>query len=162
VINEDGQVETTPSTENSLSQAHVVAVLPFLNTTNNLEVEYLADGITDNLINNLSRIATLRVMSRSTDFRYKSKDVDTQQAGKELKANAVLVGKINSRPSGITIDVELIDTATGWQLWGESFNADNNDILEIQDAISRQLLTTLRLSLRGVEEKRVSTRYTEN
>src|ERR1044071_4539425 len=143
-------------------QRTVVAVLPFTNSTGDPDVEYLADGVTDNIINNLSRVAKLRVMSRSAIFRYKTKELDAQQIGRELGASAVLVGKINARPSGVAISVELVEASTGWQLWGESFDCDSKDILEIQDAITRQLLISLKLQLSGDEEKRVTARYTEN
>src|SRR5262249_31988016 len=146
----------------SNAQGPVVAVLPFLNATQDEQLEYLADGLTDNIINNLSRVTQLRVMSRSAVFRYKSRDTDPQQAGKQLGANAVLVGKINSRPNGIAVGVELVNTSNGWQLWGQSFDSGNEDLLGIQGAITRQLLAALKLSLTGDEEKRVTARYTEN
>ena len=140
----------------------VVAVLPFLNCTGDLDWEYLADGLTDNLINNLSRVSKLRVMSHSAVARYKVMDLDPQQAGIELGATAVLVGKLNLRNSRIAICVELVDVSTGWQLWGEGFDSQSQDILQIQDAITRQLLAALKLQLTGEEEKRVTARYTEN
>jgi DNA-binding winged helix-turn-helix (wHTH) protein/tetratricopeptide (TPR) repeat protein len=145
-----------------VAQGAVIAVLPFINASRDQEVEYLADGVTDNLINSLARVSKLRVMSRSAIFRYKTKELDPQQIGRELGASAVLVGKINSRPSGMVISVELVEAATGWQLWGESFDCQSKDILEIQDAITRQLLCSLKLQLSGDEEKRVTARYTEN
>lgn len=98
----------------------VVAVLPFTNVLGDPEVEYLVQGITDNVINNLSRISKLRVMSRSTVLRYRTKEIDPQQAGRDLGAQVVLVGKINSRPGHNVIDVELVDASTGWQLWGRA------------------------------------------
>ena len=145
-----------------VSQCPVIAVLPFINATTDLSVEYLADGVTDNIINNLSRVSKLRVMSRSAVFRYRMKEFDPQQIGIQLGATAVLVGKINSRPAGIAISVELVETATGWLLWGDSFDCESKGILEIQDAITRELLATLELQLTGDEEKRVTARYTEN
>jgi len=143
-------------------QSPVVAVLPFINNTGDPELEYLADGITDNLINNLSRITQLRVMSRSTVFRYNDTDVEPQRVGKELQVDAVLVGKINARPSALTINVELVDVATGWQLWGNTFDSERKDLLEIQDSIAKQTLTTLKLKLTGDEERQITARYTEN
>ena len=140
----------------------VVAVLPFINTSRDEGLEYLADGLTDNIINNLSRVANLRVMSRSAVFRYKTKETDAQQVGRELGANVVLVGKVGSRGRGVVIGVELVDATAGWQLWGESFDSASQDLLEIQAAITRQLLATLKLKLTGEEEKRVTARYTEN
>src|SRR5215510_11310666 len=112
-------------------QSPVVAVFTVTNNTGDPELEYLADGITGNLINNLSRISNLRVMSRSTVTRYKMKDVEPQKAGKELRADAVLVGRINARLSGLTINVELVDVATGWQLCGNTLNSERGDLLEV-------------------------------
>jgi TolB-like protein len=144
------------------SECPVIAVLPFNNLARDPEVEYLADGLTDNIINRLSRISKLRVMSRSAVFRYKTREVDPREVGRALGANVVLVGKINARASGIAIDLELVEASTGWQLWGESFDSDSKDLLEIQDAIIQQLLATLKLNLTGDEEKSVTARYTEN
>lgn len=152
----------TLQTEVAVSQRLVIAVLPFQNTTGDQDLEYLADGVIDNIINNLSRISKLRVMSRSTVFRYKVSDVDPKQVGRELGANVVLVGKINSRPTGISISVEVVDAFNGWQLWGETFDSESKDLLEIQTRITRQLLTALKLSLTGDEEKQVTARHTEN
>src|SRR6185503_16086162 len=144
------------------SERPVIAVLPFLNTSGDQELEYLAEGITDNIINNLSRVSRLRVMSRSAVFRYHTKEADPQKAGRQLGADTVLVGKINARAAAVTINVELVDVSTGWQLWGESFDSQSRDILQIQDAITRQLLVTLKLNLTGAEEKSVTARYTES
>jgi len=151
-----------PESVSSEIPVPVIAVLPFLNSTEDADWEYLADGLTDNLINNLSRASKLRVMSHSAVARFKAKDVDPQQAGNELGSTAVLVGKLNLRNSRIVIGVELVDASTGWQLWGESFDSESQDILKIQDAITRQVLATLKLQLSGEEEKRVTARYTEN
>jgi DNA-binding winged helix-turn-helix (wHTH) protein len=103
-------------------QSPVVAVLPFINNTGDPELEYLADGITSNLINNLSRISQLRVMSRSAVFRYNSKDNDLQQVGRELGLNAILVGKIDVWQSELAVTVELVNAHTGWQVWGATFD----------------------------------------
>src|SRR6185369_14128055 len=151
-----------PELNGSGNHSPVVAVLPFMNVMNDAEVEYLVQGIADHIINNLSRISNLRVMARSAVFRYRKKEIDPQQAGKDLGAQVVLVGKINSGPGQNVIDVELVDTSTGWQLWGESFNSENSDLLEIQDRITRQIVATLKLKLSGDEENRITARYTEN
>ena len=140
----------------------VVAVLPFINVMDDPELEYLVQGVTDNIINNLSRISKLRVMSRSAVFRYKTNPVDPQEAGRDLGAHVVLVGKINSRAGHSLIDVELVDASTGWLLWGESFDSEEKDLLEVQEAITRQVVATLRLQLSGDEEKQITDRYTEN
>lgn len=100
-----------------------VAVLPLLNATGNHDFEYLADGLTDNLVNNLSRVSKLRVMSRSAVFRYKTKkELDPRVVGRELGVGVVLVGKLISTPQGLAISAELVEVQTGWQLWGDSFD----------------------------------------
>lgn len=159
---EEESAEVEPLNGDGVVLPIVVAVLPFINTTGDVSVEYLAEGVTDNIINHLSRVSQLRVMSRSAVFRHKRHELDPQRIGKELGAAAVLVGTIDVRPAGIAVDVELVSVATGWQLWGESFNTDSKDLLEIQDTITRQLLANLKLKLTGEEEKRVTARYTEN
>src|ERR1051326_3982683 len=154
-------VESTHGTR-VISQSPVVAVLPFINNTGDPELEYLTEGITSNLINNLSRISQLRVMSRSAVFRYNSKDVDLQKVGRELGVNAVLAGRINAWHSDLTITLELVNAQTGWQLWGATFDFETKDLLHIEDAITRHLLEALKLQLSGEQEKRLTGRYTQN
>jgi len=145
------------------SAPQTVAVLPLLNATGDEDLEYLADGLTDNLVNNLSRVSKLRVMSRSAVFRYKAKkELDPRGIGRELGVGVVLVGKLTSRPESLGIAVELVEVATGWQLWGESLECQLKDILEVQDRLTRQLLNALKVNLTGDEEKRVTARYTES
>jgi DNA-binding winged helix-turn-helix (wHTH) protein len=146
----------------AVNRVLVIAVLPFVNATGDGDLEYLAEGVTDSVINKLSRISKLRVMSRSAIFRYKTQDFDPQEAGKQLGATAVLVGKIKARPGSILIEVELVDPSTGWQLWGENFDLESSDLLQTQDAITTQVLAAMKLRLTGDEEQRVTARYTEN
>jgi TolB-like protein len=161
-------VKVVEAEENHLSNGihvnnrPVVAVLPFTNVMSDPEVEYLVQGVTDNIINNLSRISKLRVMSRSAVFRYKTLEIDPQKAGRDLGAQVVVVGKVSSGPGQKLITVELVEASTGWQLWGESFDSEKQDLLEVQDAITRQIVASLKLQLSGDEEKQISTRYTEN
>ena len=147
---------------NAARQPPILGVLPFINATGDPNIERLANGLTDNIINSLSRIPKLRVMSRSAVFRYKGRELDPQIIGQELGVNAVLIGKVLSGPTGVTISAELVDVANGWQLWGESFEREASDIFEIQNEIARQLTSTLKLRLTGDEEKRVTKRFTEN
>ena len=140
----------------------IVAVLPFANSTKDEELEYIVDGLTDNIINNLSCVSKLHVMSHSAVFRYKAGEVDPQTAGKELGASVVLVGEISVQRSGFVVAVELVEVATGWQLWGKTFDSESKELLEIQSVITTQVLAALKLELTGAEEKRVTARYTEN
>lgn len=158
----DSETQAAKENGDAASRRTVIAVLPFVNATGDPNVEYLSEGITDNIINNLSRVSKLRVMSRSAVFRRRKDVFDPQVVGRELGAKAVLVGQISARPEGIAIGVELVEVAKGWQLWGETFDCELKDILEIQDTITRQLLVNLKLKLTGEEEKRITARYTEN
>ncbi len=155
---------SVPETQSNEAPARtvVIAVMPFLNATGNHELDYLADAVTDNLINSLSRMPKLRVISRSTVFRYKSNDVDPHQVAMKLGANVVLLGKFNPQPNGIAVIVELVDLTNNWQLWGDSFDANTKNILEIPGMITRQVLATFNLNRADNEETSVATRYTEN
>jgi DNA-binding winged helix-turn-helix (wHTH) protein len=157
------QVEVLPvASTPAIVQQQVVAVLPFLNHTGDPEFDYLADAITDNLINNLSRLSKVHVLSHSAVSAFKTKLLNPQQAGKDLGATAVVCGKLTPRPTGMAIGVELVDASTGWQLWGETFDSDSKDLLALQGAITQDLLRALKPTLTGDTEKQTTARYTEN
>jgi DNA-binding winged helix-turn-helix (wHTH) protein/tetratricopeptide (TPR) repeat protein len=145
-----------------IARQQVVAVLPFLNQTGNPEIDYLADGITDTLINNLSRIPKVHVLSHRAVSAFKTTPIIPQQAGKELGATVVLFGKLSTRPTGIAIGVELVDASTGWQLWGETFDSESINPLDIQNPITQDLLRALKSTLTGDKESPVTARYTES
>ena len=139
-----------------------IAVLPFENTRQDPNTEYLSDGLTENLINTLSRIQSLRVMPRSTVFRYKGKSDNPQQIGAELKVRAVLTGKVVQRDNQLQIQTELIDISSGAQIWGEQYNRKLSDVLAMQDEIAREISDRLRLKLSGEQQRQLTKRYTEN
>ena len=139
-----------------------VAVLPFTNVTGEGDAEYLSDGITDNLINNLSQLRRLRVVPRSTVFRYKGKVVDPQEVGRELNVRAVLTGRVVQRGDTLDIGVELVDVAGQSQLWGQQYSRRMTDILAIQTDLAREISNRLHLELSGEEQKRLVRNYTEN
>jgi serine/threonine protein kinase/tetratricopeptide (TPR) repeat protein len=130
-----------------------IAVLPLLNASGDAEAEYLSDGITDTIILRLSRLAGLRVMSRSGVFRFKGKDVDPIAAGHELGVGAVVSGRVLHREDNLVVRVELVDLADGSQLWGEQYNRKLADVFSIENEIATQISENLRLKLSG-EEKR--------
>jgi len=140
----------------------VLAVLPFRNSTGLQDLDYLAEGVGDNITNLLSRISTLRVMSRTAFHRYKGQDVDPEKIASEFGVNAMLLGKIVARPTGVVINVELVNCGNGWLLWAQSFESAPAGILEIQDEIIRQVLTALRLTLTREEQRQITARYTES
>lgn len=139
-----------------------IAVLPMTNANGDSGAEYLSDGITESLINSLSQIPKLRVMARSTVFRYKSKLDDPRQVGGSLGVEAVLVGRVILRGDKLITNAELVDVADGATLWGRKFNRRLADIFVIQEEISSEITASLRLRLTGEERKRLTRRYTEN
>lgn len=139
-----------------------LAVLPFVNASEDPNAEYLSDGIAETIINSLSQLSQLRVMSRSAVFRYKGKEADVQAIGQQLGVRAILVGRLLSVDNKLIISAELVDVANGWQLWGEKYNRQFSDIFEVQDEIARNISESLRIRLTGEDEKRLVKHYTEN
>lgn len=137
-----------------------VAVLPFANDSADPDAEYLSDGITETLINNLSQISSLRVVARSTVFRYEGKNIDPQKAGSDLHVRAVVSGRLLQRGSTLIVRAELMDVATGAQLWGGQYNRKPEDVFAFQDDLSREISEKLRLQLTGNEKRRLTKRYT--
>jgi TolB-like protein/DNA-binding winged helix-turn-helix (wHTH) protein/TolA-binding protein len=139
-----------------------VAVLPFVNASTDPDAEYLSDGIPETLIGQLSQIPRLKVMARSTVFRYKGANVDPQKVGRELNVRAVLTGRVLQRGEMLTISMELMDVRDGSQLWGKQYNRKLADTLAVQEDIAREVTDKLRLRLASVEEKRLTAHVTEN
>ncbi|MGA9963758.1 MAG: protein kinase [Terriglobales bacterium] len=139
-----------------------LAVLPFENVNGDPEHEYLSDGITGSLINVLATIPKLRVIAQSTVFRYKRREIDPQAIGRELNVRAVLTGRIMQSGGSLRIGTELVDVATGSQLWGAQYDRKPGDIFVVQDEISHEISGKLRLQLTRAEKKRLTKRHTEN
>jgi TolB-like protein/Tfp pilus assembly protein PilF len=139
-----------------------VAVLPFSNTEADPELEYLADGITENIISNLSQLSQLRVMSRNSVFRYKGRDVEPQTVGRELGVQAVLAGRILSRGDQLAVSLELIDVNDNRQLWGDQYTRKPVDLLYLQAEISREVSDKLRLQLSGRDQQQLAKSPTTN
>ena len=138
-----------PSTNGTIGS---LAVLPFENTRDDREVDYLADGIAESLINRLSELPQLQVMARSTSFRYRGNDVDPRAAGRELGVRAVLTGRVVQREESLNVQAELVDVQSGSQLWGEQYNREITDLLLVQNDIARDISRALRLQLSGEEQ----------
>ena len=133
-----------------------VAVVPFINQNRDAATEYLQDGLTESLILSLSRLPQLRVMARSTMFRYKGHDVDPQTVGRELGVRAVLTGRILQQGDNLIISAELVNVADGAHLWGEQYSRRTADLLAMQQEIARQISSHLQLRLSGEEQRHLN------
>jgi eukaryotic-like serine/threonine-protein kinase len=139
-----------------------LAVLPFENASGDPDHEYLSDGITGSLINMLATVPKLRVMAQSTVFRYKGRETDPRAIGRELNVRAVLTGRMMQSGGSLRIGAELVDVATGSQLWGAQYDRKPGDIFVVQDEISNEISGKLRLQLTRAEKKRLTKRHTDN
>ncbi|HXT63507.1 MAG TPA: protein kinase [Pyrinomonadaceae bacterium] len=139
-----------------------IAVLPFVNQNHDPESEYLSDGVTESIINSLTQLPNLKVIARSSVFRYKGKESDPLTAGKELGVRAVLTGRILQRGDNLTISTELVDVRDNKQLWGEQYSEKISDLLSVQREIASKITANLRLKLSGEQQNLVAKHYTDN
>ena len=139
-----------------------IAVLPFVNASNNPDVEYLSDGISESLINSLSQLPNLKVMSRNSVFHYKRREMDAQAVAKELNVQAVLTGRVVQRGDGLSINVELINAQDNSQVWGQQYNRKLVDVFAIQEEMAKEISEKLRLKLTSTEQKQLAKRPTGN
>ena len=139
-----------------------LAVLPLVNASDDPNVEYLSDGITESIINSLAQLAQLRVMARSVVFRYKGLHVDPQQVGRELDVRAVLAGQVLQLGERLIIRTELVDAADGRQLWGAQYDRNPADLLAVQEEIATEISDRLRLRLTTAERQQLGKRYTDD
>jgi TolB-like protein/Tfp pilus assembly protein PilF len=139
-----------------------LAVLPFENVSNDPNAEYLSDGITESIINNLSQLARLKVMARSTVFSYKGQSIDARRAGNELGGRAVVTGRVLHVGDRLQIGVELVDVSDGTQLWGERYSRTMADVFMLQEQISEEISDKLKLKLTGPQKKRLGKQHPKN
>jgi TolB-like protein/Flp pilus assembly protein TadD len=139
-----------------------IAVLPFDNQNRDPNTEYLSDGVTEGIINSLSQLPHLKVMSRNSVFHYKGKEMDAQAVAKELKVQAVLTGRVAQRGDGLSISVELINAQDNSQIWGQQYNRKLADVFAVQEEIAKGISEKLRLKLSGAERQQLAKHPTEN
>jgi len=142
--------------------SHSIAVMPFENAGNDPNTEYLAEGISEALINSLAELRQLRVIARATAFRYKRKDVDPQRVGRELQVAAVLTGKVRQMQDALNVQVDLVDAATGAQIWGAGYDRKLTDLVAIKQAIAQEVTAKLKLKLSSEEQRRLVKRDSSN
>ncbi len=143
-------------------QIESIAVMPFVNESGSVDVEYLSDGMTETLINSLSQLPRLSVKARSSVFHYKGKTVVPQTIGNELSVQAILNGRVIQRGENLTLSLELVDAKTGNQIWGEQYNRKMTELVSLQSEIARDVSNKLKTRLSGADEQRLTKNYTEN
>ena len=139
-----------------------VAVLPFNNLSNDPELDYLSEGITENLINRLSQVSRLKIIAHNSVFRYKGKQVDPQKVGGELGVQAILIGRLEARGGELSISGELVDARDGTHLWGDHYERKLSDLQSLQGELAQDMASALRLQLSGEEKTRFGQGYTRN
>jgi len=144
------------------SRIDSIAVLPFDNVTKDSKTEYLSDGITESLINSLSQLPNLSVMSRNTVFRYKSQSMDPEKVGRDLGVRAILTGRLVQSGDDLMISVNLEDIQDKRQIWGEQYNRKLSNLVSVQEEIAGDIYARLRPRLSGEENRLRSKRPTED
>jgi len=139
-----------------------IAVLPFVNQNRAEETEYLADGLTESIINDLTRLPDLRVIARNSVFRFKGKEADLLGAGQALGVRAVVVGRVLQRGENLMVSAELVDVRENKQLWGQQYNRKLADVFAVQEEIAKEISEKLRLKLTSAEKQQPAKRPTEN
>jgi serine/threonine protein kinase/Flp pilus assembly protein TadD len=156
------QVLAAPIRQSSGRTVDSLAILPLSNDGADAEMEYLGDGITESIINSLAQLPQLRVIPRSTVFRYKGQQIDPEEIGKKLGVRAVLTGRILQLGDSLVVKTELVDVANQTQLWGEQYRRPFTDIFALQEEISQEISAKLRLQLTGEDREKLVKRYTDN
>lgn len=139
-----------------------IAVLPFDNMSGDREQEYFSDGISEDIITDLSKISGLMVISRNSSFAYKGRLVDIRDVGRDLGVRSVLEGSVRRSGNRVRITAQLIDTATGAHLWAERFDRDLSDLFAVQDDVTSKIVEALKLTLSPAEKARLADGGTSN
>lgn len=139
-----------------------IAVLPFTNMSGDLEQEYFADGMTEDLITDLSKISNLVVISRTSTSGYKGKKIDIREVGEALGVQYVIEGSVRKAGDRVRINAQLIDATTGGHLWAERYDGDPDDIFSLQDQVLEKIVASLALKLSGQERQRLASRGTDS
>jgi serine/threonine protein kinase/tetratricopeptide (TPR) repeat protein len=139
-----------------------IAVLPFVNMSADKEDEYFSDGMTEELINALSKLKGLRVAARTSSFAFKGKTENISKIGQQLRVNTILEGSFRKAGNKLRITAQLINVASGFHLWSETYEREIKDVFVVQDDISRAIVAALKIALTGDQGTQLTKRYTEN
>jgi serine/threonine-protein kinase len=157
---ESGSASTSSISRRPRARGKSLAVLPFVSQGVDSSLEYLTDGITESVINSLSQLGGVRIVPRSLVFRYKGLQTDPATIGLALNARTILTGRVVQQNDVLNIQVELVDTSTESQLWGEQFRQKTSDLVTVQEEIAWQISEALRLKLTGAQKTRLKKRHT--
>jgi serine/threonine-protein kinase len=152
----------------SRPHSETLAILPFTYASSDQQLmanpdrEYISDGMTESIINNLSQLTNLKVIARSSVFRYKGKDLDVQTIGRELNVASVLIGRVKQEGDELRIAVELMDVQGNRSLWGDTYQRKTGDIITVQKEIARNISEKLRLKLTGADQTQLTKSYTNS
>jgi TolB-like protein/Tfp pilus assembly protein PilF len=139
-----------------------IAVIPFVNQNKDAGADWISDGLTESIINNLTQLPNLKVIARSSVFRYKGREEDPLTIGKELGVRAVLTGRLMQRGDTMLISAELVDIRDNKQLWGEQYERKLADMMSVHREMAREITNNLRPTLSGVDRSRMEKQYTAN
>lgn len=152
----------------SMPRSESLAILPFTYASSDPQLmadsdrEYISDGMTESIINNLSQLTNLKVIARSSVFRYKGKDLDVQAIGRELKVRSVVIGRVKQDGDVLRIAVELMDVQGNRSIWGDTYVRKTGDILSVQKEIAKNISEKLRVKLTGADQTQLTKTYTNN
>ena len=132
-----------------------VAVLPFANQSGDPNMDYLSDGLSESIINSLSQLSSLKVISRSSAFKYKGKEIDPEQVARDLGVQAIVVGRVIQRGDQLQVSAEMVNVSDKTQMWGEQFNRKATEALAVQMEISQQIAEKLKLHLTNAEQQQL-------
>lgn len=139
-----------------------IAVLPFENMSGDIQQEYFSDGITADLITDLSKITKLSVIARNSVFAYKNSSVNIRQIGKELSVKYIIEGSVQKNKNKVRISARLIDTDSGHNLWADRFDGSLEDVFSLQDDVTTKIISALKLKLSSREQQQIVRKYTNS
>jgi adenylate cyclase len=154
--------QTVQLSENQQTPEKSIAVLAFVNMSNDPEQEYFSDGMAEEILNSLAQLKALKVASRTSSFSFKGKNASLQEIGEKLKVNTILEGSIRKQGNRLRITAQLINVADGFHLWSEKFDRNMDDIFAIQDEIALAITKQLKLTLFAEQRNLITKSYTQN
>jgi len=162
VIMDAGEEGLPATKEGVVNENPSIIVLPFINMSGDTDQEYFSDGLTEDLITDLSKISNLFVIARNSAFTYKGKAVNVQEIGREMGVKYALEGSVRKAGQRVRITAQLIDTASGGHIWADRYDRNMDDIFALQDDVTQQIVSVLAVKVGEGEEKRIYHRDTDN